>query len=118
VKVTVSQRGGVVDVDQVTELAHDRARVLEGGEVTADRTLREPVREHLAALAERCATAAVPREGGADVTDEMTTTVRIELDDRLREITYRSGDDVPDEVVALVDAVLETPYRDPGTRWS
>ena len=122
-RVSVSQRGGLLGADQVTELVDGTARVVDAGQVTAERELDQPVRDLLAALAERCSAAdaadAAHGEAGADAVtaDPMATTVEIEVDGRLREITFSSGEDVPAEVTELVNAVLESPYRDPGTRW-
>ncbi len=118
--VSVSQSGGLFDTQTVTELVDDVARVVDGGEVTVERKLDNDVRERLATLVARCAEAGTltgPAEH-AETTDSLETTLRIDDGGTDWQIVYVSGDDVPAEVTDLVDAVLETPYRDPGTRWS
>jgi hypothetical protein len=103
----------------VTELVDGTARAMDNGAVTAERRLDEPVTKKLAALAQRCAAAKPPDAvtQGVPPPDGMDTTVEIEVEGRRSSISYGSGDDVSPELVELVAAVLETPYRDPGTRW-
>lgn len=128
-RVTVRQHGGLFDVDQTTEVAGSVARLLEGGELTAERRLARSVRAKLDRLAGTCADALEAAESieGAPsreleatggVADSMATTVEIDRGGDTRTITFLSGDDVPTELYELVAAVLEAPHRDPGTRWA
>jgi hypothetical protein len=111
----------VVGVDQVSEVDGAVARVVAGGDVTVERRLDDAVHEAIGELASACARA-IDDEGGpagpsAGVTDPMETTVLIEQEGEEHTIRFSSGDDVPPAVTQLVSAVLEAPYRDPGSRW-
>lgn len=119
-RVRVSRRGGVVDVDEVTELEDGTARALRtGGEVAAERELAEDVSAKIADLARRCRSQTVTRDPAqrAALSDGMGTTVEVDDGEGDEPVTFafESGDDVPEEITQLVSAVLAAPFRDPGT---
>lgn len=119
-RVRVSRRGGVVDVDEVTELEDGTARAIRtGGEVVAERELAEHVSARIADLARQCRSKTVRRDPAqrAPISDGMGTTVEIDdgEDDEPVTFAFESGDDIPAEITQLVSAVLAAPFRDPGT---
>jgi hypothetical protein len=120
VRVSVRQQGGLLGVDQTTEVAGSVARLHDRGAVTVERRLGRSVRAELARLSTACAPmlerAGVETEA-SDVPDAMTTTVEIDDGGTTQTVTFRSGDDVPAPLLDLVAAVLDAPYRDPGSRW-
>jgi hypothetical protein len=118
--VSVTQRGGVFGVDQVTEVHDSVARLLDKGEVTAERKLAKGTATTIARLVDRYT--AVKREAPpsvghvseSNVADSMATTIEIEGDTgESHEVAFASGDEMPPELSQLVEAVLKAPYRDP-----
>ncbi len=102
------------DLDQTVEVADGVARLVDRGEVASERALDRRTETDVTKLAGRCARAIAgagrpaPSRG---VYDAMTTTVAIDDGKAVHTLIMSSGDDVPEEVGQLIDAVMRAPYE-------
>jgi hypothetical protein len=110
VRLTVSVAGGVLNRDRVLSVDDHELRVAEDGEVRAHRRLARADVDHLHDLAARVAGLDLPpSKPGEYAVDGGTTTIEI-ADDATRDpvhqrIVLSAGDDAPEPVWALLDAV-------------
>jgi hypothetical protein len=105
VRLTVSVAGGVLNRDRVLSVDDHELRVAEDGEVRAHRRLARADVDHLHDLAARVAGLNLPpSKPGEYAVDGGTTTIEIAEPVNQR-IVLSAGDDAPEPVWALLDAV-------------
>jgi hypothetical protein len=105
VRLTVSVAGGVLNRDRVLSVDDHELRVAEDGEVRAHRRLARADVDHLRDLAARVAGLDLPpSKPGEYAVDGGTTTIEIAEPVNQR-IVLSAGDDAPEPVWALLDAV-------------
>jgi hypothetical protein len=105
VRLTVSVAGGVLNRDRVLSVDDHELRVAEDGEVRAHRRLARADVDHLRDLATRVAGLDLPpSKPGEYAVDGGTTTIEIAEPVNQR-IVLSAGDDAPEPVWALLDAV-------------
>jgi hypothetical protein len=105
VRLTVSVAGGVLNRDRVLSVDDHELRVAEDGEVRAHRRLARADVDHLHALAAQVAGLDLPpSKPGEYAVDGGTTTIEIAEPVNQR-IVLSAGDDAPEPVWALLDAV-------------
>jgi hypothetical protein len=105
VRLTVSVAGGVLNRDRVLSVDDHELRVAEDGEVRAHRRLARADVDHLHDLATRVAGLDLPpSKPGEYAVDGGTTTIEIAEPVNQR-IVLSAGDDAPEPVWALLDAV-------------
>lgn len=126
-QITVRQTGGALGLDRVTEVVDAVARRVDGGEVTAERTLDDAVATRLGELVDRVAavdetaaapaavdeTAAALAAPAPTAVDAMDVEVAIGTGPEARAFRYSTAGAVPRVVAELVRAVVATPFRDP-----
>lgn len=104
-RLTVSVAGGVLNRDRVLSVDDHELRVAEDGEVRAHRRLARADVDHLHDLAARVADLDLPpSKPGEYAVDGGTTTIEIAEPVNQR-IVLSAGDDAPEPVWALLDAV-------------
>jgi hypothetical protein len=105
VRLTVSVAGGVLNRDRVLSVDDHELRVAEDGEVRAHRRLARADVDHLRDLATRVVGLDLPpSKPGEYAVDGGTTTIEIAEPVNQR-IVLSAGDDAPEPVWALLDAV-------------
>jgi hypothetical protein len=105
VRLTVSVAGGVLNRDRVLSVDDHELRVAEDGEVRAHRRLARADVDHLHDLAAKVAGLDLPpSKPGEYAVDGGTTTIEIAEPVKQR-IVLSAGDDAPEPVWALLDAV-------------
>ncbi|HEU5149973.1 MAG TPA: hypothetical protein VFU19_05720 [Iamia sp.] len=113
-QITVRQTGGALGLDRVTEVVDAVARRVDGGEVTAERTLDEAVATRLCELVDRVAAVDEAAAVAAPTAvDAMDVEVAIGTGPEARAFRYSTAGAVPRVVAELVRAVVATPFRDP-----
>lgn len=104
-RLTVSVAGGVLNRDRVLSVDDHELRVAEDGEVRTHRRLARADVDHLHDLATRVAGLDLPPSTpGEYAVDGGTTTIEITEPVNQR-IVLSAGDDTPEPVWALLDAV-------------
>ena len=107
-RLTVSVAGGVLNRDRVLSVDDHELRVAEDGEVRAHRRLARADVDHLHDLAAQVAGLDLPpSKPGEYAVDGGTTTIEIiEITEPVNQrIVLSAGDDAPEPVWALLDAV-------------
>jgi hypothetical protein len=103
-QVTVSILGGVMDDDRVTSIRSDRLIVTDHGKVLASRRLAPNEVNRIERLANEVAAVTMDERAHPEAVDGGVITIEI-VADRAKRIELWAGEDAPEPVWALLDAV-------------
>jgi hypothetical protein len=104
VQLTVSIRGGVMDDDRVISVYGDHLTVTDHGKVRTSRRLESDSVDRLERLANDVMDVSIPDRVHPKAVDGGTTTIEI-ASERTQRIELWAGEDAPEPVWALLDAV-------------
>jgi hypothetical protein len=105
VKVTVHVEGGVFGDDTVTSVTDDEVTVRDAGELRVTRQLPASSVDRVRQLARQVADVTIVDQPAAKAIDGGTTTIAIDDEAHRRTIVLSAGDDPPNVVWDLLDAV-------------
>jgi hypothetical protein len=104
VQLTVSIRGGVMDDDRVISVYGDHLTVTDHGKVRTSRRLESDSVDQLERLANDVMKVTIPVRAHPKAVDGGTTTIEI-ASGKTKRIELRAGEDAPEPVWTLLDAV-------------
>jgi hypothetical protein len=104
VQLTVSIRGGVMDDDRIISIYGDHLTVTDHGKVRTSRQLESDSVDQLERLANDVMDVSIPDRVHPKAVDGGTTTIEI-ASERTQRIELWAGEDAPEPVWALLDAV-------------
>jgi hypothetical protein len=104
VQLTVSIRGGVMDDDRVISVYGDHLTVTDHGKIRASRRLESDRIDQLERLANDVMGVNIPDRVHPKAVDSGTTTIEI-ASGKTKRIELWAGEDAPEPVWALLDAV-------------
>jgi hypothetical protein len=104
VQVTVSILGGMMDDDRVTTIAGDQLVVTDHGKIRTKRRLTPGAVDQVERLANEVLGVIMPKRVYPEAVDGGTTTIDIAAQ-KTRRIELWAGEDAPEPVWALLDAV-------------
>jgi hypothetical protein len=104
VQLTVSIRGGVMDDDRVISVYGDHLTVTDHGKIRANRRLESDSIDQLERLANDVMGVNIPDRVHPKAVDSGTTTIEI-ASGKIKRIELWAGEDAPESVWALLDAV-------------
>jgi hypothetical protein len=105
-QVTVRILGGVMDDDRLTSVSGDQLTITDHGKIRANRRLTPTAVRHVERLANEVADVIMPKHVHQQVVDGGITTIEI-VADKTKRIELSAGEDAPEPVWALLDAVEE-----------
>jgi hypothetical protein len=103
-KVTVSILGGVMGDDRVTSIRGDQLTVIDHGKIRMNRRLAPDALHRIERLAHEVVSVTMPAREYPKAVDGGTTTIEIAVE-KTRRIELWAGEDAPEPVWALLDAV-------------